>query len=107
MKIMENSFADLEYEGKKSKMRRELFLERMQMLIPWGSPVGADQALLLQSWQGESLLSIRWSPCCQCIAAHPSTISVAPPWGMCPMNRRGEPDLEMQQTRKGNSGTAA
>ena len=35
MKIMENSFADLEYEGKKSKMRRELFLERMQMLIPW------------------------------------------------------------------------
>ena len=30
------TFADLEYECKKRKTRRELFLERMDGLIPWG-----------------------------------------------------------------------
>ena len=30
------TFADLEYEGKKRKTRREVFLERMDSLIPWG-----------------------------------------------------------------------
>ena len=29
------TFADLEYEGKKRKTRREEFLERMDGLIPW------------------------------------------------------------------------
>ena len=27
--------ADLEYQGKKRKIRREVFLERMNGLIPW------------------------------------------------------------------------
>ena len=31
------TFADLEYQGKKRKTRRELFLERMEGLIPWQS----------------------------------------------------------------------
>ena len=31
------TFADLEYQGKKRKTRRELFLERMDGLIPWQS----------------------------------------------------------------------
>ena len=35
MKSMEKSFADLEYETKKRKRRRELFLERMDRLIRW------------------------------------------------------------------------
>ena len=36
MKAMEQpTFADLEYEGKKRKTRREKFLERMEGLIPW------------------------------------------------------------------------
>ena len=35
MKSMEKSFADLEYESKKGKMRREVFLEGMDRLIPW------------------------------------------------------------------------
>ena len=30
------TFADLEYDGKKRKTRREIFLERMDSLIPWG-----------------------------------------------------------------------
>ena len=29
------TFADLEYQGKKRKTRRELFLERMDSLIQW------------------------------------------------------------------------
>ena len=29
------TFADLEYDGKKRKTRRERFLERMDGLIPW------------------------------------------------------------------------
>ncbi len=29
------TFADLEYERKKRKTRREIFLERMDALIPW------------------------------------------------------------------------
>ena len=29
------TFADLEYQNKKRKTRRELFLERMDGLIPW------------------------------------------------------------------------
>ena len=31
------NFSDLEYQGKKRKTRRELFLERMDGLIPWQS----------------------------------------------------------------------
>ena len=31
----QKSFADLEYEYKKRKTRRQLFLERMDALIPW------------------------------------------------------------------------
>ena len=29
------TFADLKYQGKKRKARRESFLERMDALIPW------------------------------------------------------------------------
>ena len=29
------TFADLEFQGKKHKTRRELFLERMDFLVPW------------------------------------------------------------------------
>ena len=31
----QSTFADLEYQGKKRKTRRELFLERMDGLVPW------------------------------------------------------------------------
>ena len=33
--MSQSTFADLEYEGKKRKSRRERFLERMEGLIPW------------------------------------------------------------------------
>ncbi len=35
MKSMERSFADLKYERKKRKTRRERFLEKMEVLVPW------------------------------------------------------------------------
>ena len=35
MERVERSFADLEYESKKHKTRRERFLERMEVLIRW------------------------------------------------------------------------
>ena len=31
----QSTFTDLEHQGKKRKTRRELFLERMDGLIPW------------------------------------------------------------------------
>ena len=33
--IDQPTFADVEYESKKRKTRREIFLERMDGLIPW------------------------------------------------------------------------
>lgn len=33
--MVQKTFADLEYDGKKRKTRRERFLERMEALIPW------------------------------------------------------------------------
>ena len=35
MERVERSFADLEYESKKRKTRRERFLERMEVLVRW------------------------------------------------------------------------
>ena len=32
----QSSFAELEYDTKKRRTRRELFLEKMDALIPWG-----------------------------------------------------------------------
>ncbi len=31
----QSTFSDLEYQGKKRQTRREIFLERMDELIPW------------------------------------------------------------------------
>ena len=39
MKSIEKTFADLEYENKKRKTWRELFLNRMDALIPWDALV--------------------------------------------------------------------
>ena len=35
MKSMEKNFADLEYERKRRKARREMFLDQMESPIPW------------------------------------------------------------------------
>ena len=50
------TFADLEFQGKKRKTRRELFLERMGGLIPW-QRLEERPALLSQSRKGPPPLS--------------------------------------------------
>ena len=42
------TFADLEYESKKRKTRREIFLERMDALIPWEQMGRAHPSVLSQ-----------------------------------------------------------
>ena len=50
------TFADLEYQGKKRRTRRELFLERMDALIPWQRLGRPHPALLSQAWKRPSAL---------------------------------------------------
>ena len=52
------TFGDLEYESKKRKTRREIFLERMDGLIPWESFGRADTAVLSQGGPGPSALRV-------------------------------------------------
>ena len=40
------TFADVEYESKKRRTRREVFLERMDGLIPWQRLEGAYPPVL-------------------------------------------------------------
>jgi len=46
------TFSDLEYQGKKRKTRRELFLERMDGLIPWQQMEGRIQPFYPKAGRG-------------------------------------------------------
>ena len=52
------TFADVEYEGKKRRTRRELFLERMEALIPWERPGGADSAVVSEGGPGAAAVPV-------------------------------------------------
>ena len=52
------TFGELEYESKKRKTRREIFLERMDGLIPWGSDGRSDLAVLSESGPGPAALRV-------------------------------------------------
>ena len=52
MGMVERSFADVEYESKKHKTGRELFLERMEELIRWDQLVEAIKPYYPQSGKG-------------------------------------------------------
>ena len=62
------TFADLEYQGKKRRTRRELFLERMDGLIPWQKleerirPIYAKPGKLPSNTTGRRLLRYRRVP---------------------------------------------
>ena len=56
MERVERSFADLEYESKKHKTRREVFLERMEVLVPWERLLEEIRPYYTKSWKGESAL---------------------------------------------------
>ena len=51
------SFADLDYQGKKRKTRREEFLERMDSLIPWQRLEESHWPLLFPGGAGSAALS--------------------------------------------------
>ena len=59
MGMVERSFADLEYESKKHKTGRELFLQKMEDLIRWDQLVEAIKPYYPQSAKGESALPVR------------------------------------------------
>ena len=46
------TFSDLEYQGKKRKTRRELFLERVDGLIPWQKLEGRIQPFYPKAGRG-------------------------------------------------------
>ena len=54
--LEEPTFADLEYAGKKHKTRREVFLERMDGLIPWERLEERIRPLLSQGRPGKAAL---------------------------------------------------
>ena len=54
--VNQPTFADLEYDGKKRKTRREMFLERMDGLIPWEKLEEAHPAVLSQGGPGPPAL---------------------------------------------------
>ena len=56
------TFADVEYEGKKRRTRRELFLERMEALIPWERLEARDSAVVSEGGRGGGSRT-RWRRC--------------------------------------------
>ena len=51
------SFADLDYQHKRHKTRREQFLERLDALAPWFQARSGDPPPLSQRWEGTQALS--------------------------------------------------
>ncbi|MCY3536239.1 MAG: hypothetical protein OXH24_00805 [Cyanobacteria bacterium MAG IRC3_bin_20] len=54
MGSMERSVAEFEYESKKKRTRREPFLERMEVLIPWGKLLAKIRPYSPQAGKGRA-----------------------------------------------------
>ena len=57
------TFADLEYQGKKRKTRRELFLDRMDGLIPWQKLEDLIQPFYPKAGKGRRPYPLHCRPC--------------------------------------------
>ena len=68
----QTTFADLEYQGKKRKTRRELFLERMDVLILWQKLEYRTRPFYPNV--SRAAIPIRCRPCCTFTALSSSTI---------------------------------
>ena len=75
------TFADLEYQGKKRKTRRKLFLERMDGLIP-GSYWRSASAPTIPRRVGDAGLT-RWRSRCGFTVSSSFTISATREWRTC------------------------
>ena len=58
------SFSDAEYAGKRKKTRREVFLEEMELVVPWKALLGLIEPHypVAAAAAGRT----RWSRCCGC-----------------------------------------
>ena len=94
--MLQRTFAEVEYEGKKRQTRREKFLGRMEALIPW-------HLLEKHELGAELLAEINRHLAAQGLRLQKGTIVEASimdaPSSL--KNRQRERDGEMKQTRKG------
>ena len=70
------TFADLEYQGKKRRTRRELFLERMDGLIPWRRLEERIRPVYPKPGKGRRPYPL--AVCCESTVSSCSTISATP-----------------------------
>ena len=76
------TFAELEFQGKKRKTRRELFLERMDGLIPWQSLEERIRPVYPKAGKGRQPypLAVMLRIHCGLTVCNSSTISATPAW---------------------------
>jgi transposase, IS5 family len=58
------SFAEADYAGKRKKTRREVFLEEMELVVPW--KVLLKVINRSTRWPVGGAGRTRWSRCCGC-----------------------------------------
>jgi hypothetical protein len=58
------SFADAEYAGKRKKTRREVFLEEMELVVPWKTLLSSLSRIT--RWLAVAAGRIRWNRCFGC-----------------------------------------
>jgi IS5 family transposase len=57
------SFLDAEYAGKRKKTRHEVFLEEMELNVPWKALLGVTSPHY--RWPAEVVGRTRWNRCCK------------------------------------------
>ena len=76
------TFADLEYQRKKHKTRREVFLEKMDAAIPWQKLEERIRPVYPQAGKGRRPLPPGGDGCGS-TASRCSTTSATPAWKTC------------------------
>ena len=56
------TFADSEFSSKRRQTRKEVFLGRMDDLLPWDKLLGVIEPVYPKAGNGRR--PIRWKPCC-------------------------------------------
>ena len=79
--IDQPTFADVEYESKKRKTRREIFLERMDGLIPWTRL--EERIRPFYHREDAGALPTRCRRCCGFTACNCSTMRATLAWRTC------------------------
>jgi IS5 family transposase len=56
------TFADSEFSTKRRQTRKEIFLSRMEQILPWQNMTAVIEPFYPKAGNGRDL--IRWKPCC-------------------------------------------